>query len=50
MKVISGILIIILANVIIFNPLLAGMTMLIWFGILLIIGGIYSLVISFSLK
>jgi len=50
MKVISGILIILLANVIIFNPLLAGMTMMIWFGILLIIGGIYSVFISFRLK
>jgi uncharacterized membrane protein HdeD (DUF308 family) len=50
MKVISGILIIILANVIMFNPLLAGMTMMIWFGILLIIGGIYNAIISFSLK
>lgn len=50
MKVISGILFILLAHVIIFNPLLAGMTMMIWFGILLIIGGIYSVIVSFSLK
>jgi uncharacterized membrane protein HdeD (DUF308 family) len=50
LKVISGILIIILANVIMFNPLIAGLTMMIWFGILLLIGGIYNVVISFSLK
>lgn len=49
-KVISGILIIILANVIMFNPILAGMTLVIWFGILLMIGGIYNVIISFSVK
>jgi uncharacterized membrane protein HdeD (DUF308 family) len=50
MKVFSGILIIILANVIMFNPFLAGMTMMVWFGILLMIGGIYNIIISFNLK
>jgi len=50
LKVISGILVIILANVIMFNPLIAGLSMMIWFGILLMIGGIYNVVISFSLK
>jgi uncharacterized membrane protein HdeD (DUF308 family) len=50
MKIISGILIILLGNVIMFNPLMAGMSMMIWFGILLMIGGIYNVIISFSLK
>jgi uncharacterized membrane protein HdeD (DUF308 family) len=49
-NLIAGILIILLANVIMFNPLMAGMTMIIWFGILLMIGGIYNVILSFKLK
>jgi uncharacterized membrane protein HdeD (DUF308 family) len=50
LKVIAGILVVILGNVMIFNPLFAGMTMVICFGILLLIGGVYSVIVSFSLK
>ncbi len=49
-KIISGILILIIANVIMFNPLLAGMTLAIWVGIMLFVAGIYNVIFSFSLK
>ena len=49
-KIVSGILIIVLANTIMFNPLLAGMTMATWFGIILLIIGLYNIINSFSLK
>lgn len=50
MKLISGILIVILAFVIMFNPIMMGMTMAVWIGIMLMIAGIYNVIISFSLK
>ena len=49
-KLISGILIFILANTIIFNPVSFGVTMAIWIGIMLMIVGIYNIMVSFSLK
>ncbi len=49
-KIISGIVIIIFANIIMFNPLFAGMTLAIWVGIMLFVAGIYNVIISFSLK
>ncbi len=49
-KIVSGILIIVLANTIMFNPLLAGMTMAVWIGIILLIIGFYNIINSFSLK
>lgn len=49
-KLISGILIIILANTIIFNPVAFGLTMAIWLGVMLMVVGIYNIIISFSLK
>jgi uncharacterized membrane protein HdeD (DUF308 family) len=33
-----------------FNPLFAGMTLAIWFGIILLIAGISNVIFSFSLK
>ena len=49
-KLISGILIFILANMIIFNPVSFGLTLAIWLGVMLLIVGIYNVIISFSLK
>lgn len=49
-KMISGILIFILSTTIIFNPLFFGLTLAIWFGIILLVAGIYNVVFSFSLK
>ena len=50
LKIFSGILIIIFGNIIMFNPLFAGMTIAIWVGIMLLVAGIYNVFISFSLK
>jgi uncharacterized membrane protein HdeD (DUF308 family) len=50
LKLMAGILIIILGNVVMFNPGAAGFTIAIWFGVLLLIVGIYNVIISFSLK
>jgi uncharacterized membrane protein HdeD (DUF308 family) len=49
-KIVSGILIIVMAIAIMFNPLLAGMTMAVWIGITLLIIGFYNIINSFSLK
>jgi uncharacterized membrane protein HdeD (DUF308 family) len=49
-KVVSGILIILMANAIMFNPLLAGMTMAVWFGIILLTIGVFNIIHAFSLK
>jgi len=50
MKLISGILIVILAFVIMFNPIMMGMTMAVWIAVMLMIAGIYNVIVSFSLK
>ena len=50
LKIIFGILILIMANVIIFNPVAFGLTMAIWLGIILLIAGIYNVFISFQMK
>lgn len=50
MKIISGILMLILANIIIFNPIAFGLTLAIWLGIILLFSGIYNIINSFSLK
>jgi uncharacterized membrane protein HdeD (DUF308 family) len=50
LKIIFGILILILANTIIFNPVAFGMTLIIWLGIILLIAGIFNIINSFSLK
>jgi uncharacterized membrane protein HdeD (DUF308 family) len=50
LKLLTGILIVILGNVVMFNPGSAGLTIAIWFGVLLLIVGIYNIIISFSLK
>jgi uncharacterized membrane protein HdeD (DUF308 family) len=50
LKIIFGILILIMANMIIFNPLAFGLTLSIWVGIILLFAGIYNIFNSFSLK
>ena len=50
LKIIFGILILIMANTIIFNPVAFGLTMAIWLGIILLIAGIYNVFISFQMK
>jgi uncharacterized membrane protein HdeD (DUF308 family) len=39
-----------MASAIMFNPLIAGMTMAVWIGITLLIIGFYNIINSFSLK
>lgn len=50
LKLISGILLFALANLIMFNPLFAGMTLAIWIAVLLMIAGLYSIFISYIIK
>ncbi len=50
LKIVSGILILILANTIIFNPVSFGLTLAIWLGFILLFAGIYNIINSFSLK
>ncbi len=49
-KIFSGIFLIIFGNIIMFNPLFAGLTIAIWVAIMLLVTGIYNVFISFSLK
>lgn len=49
-KIISGILIFLFSTTIMFNPLFAGLTLAVWFGIILFVGGIYNVINSFSNK
>ncbi|MBN1197925.1 MAG: DUF308 domain-containing protein [Bacteroidales bacterium] len=49
-KSITGILLLILSFLIMFNPVFAGVALVIWVGIILLIGGIYNVIGSFSLK
>jgi len=50
LKIIFGILILIMANTIIFNPVAFGLTLAIWLGVILLFAGIYNIINSFSLK
>lgn len=50
LKVIAGILIIVLAFTIMFNPVMMGIGLTIWIGFILLIAGIFNVISSFSLK
>lgn len=50
LKIIAGILIVVIAFHIMFNPIELGIAITIWIGIVLLIAGIYNVVASFSLK
>lgn len=49
-KAIAGILMLILSFIVMFNPIFAGLTLVIWVGVILLIGGIYNFVGSFSMR
>ncbi len=49
-KILSGILIIIIGNTVMQNPIFAGVSFAIWAAILLLVVGIYNVIASFSLK
>ena len=50
LKMVFGLLIIIISNIIIFNPISFGITMAIWLGVILFFAGIYNVIISFNIK
>jgi len=50
LKLASGIIIFLLAYLLIFNPLLFGLTIVIWLGILLLVAGIFNIILAIKLK
>ena len=50
LKLISGVIILFLAYVLIFKPLLLGLTIVIWLAILLLIAGSYNIIMAFRLR
>ncbi len=50
LKLISGIIILLLAYVLIFKPLLLGLTIVIWLGILLLMAGSFNILMAVKLK
>lgn len=50
LKLLAGILILIVSNVMIVNPMAAGMSLAVWVSVILLISGIYNIVIYFSTK
>ena len=50
MKLLAGILTTIFALIIMFNPLLMGMTLVIWVGIMILVAGIFNVMIAFKIK
>lgn len=50
LKLLSGILVFVLANIMMFNPLFAGLTFTIWVGVLFMIIGLYNVWIAFRFK
>jgi uncharacterized membrane protein HdeD (DUF308 family) len=49
-KIVSGLIIFLLACILIFKPLLFGLTIIIWLGILLLVSGILNIFLSIKLK
>jgi len=49
-KLISGIIILLLAYVLIFKPLFLGLTIVIWLGILLLMAGAFNILMAVKLK
>lgn len=47
-KLISGILIFLASLTMMFNPLLGGMSLALWFAVVLLLGGLYNVIFSFS--
>ncbi|MCU0407781.1 MAG: DUF308 domain-containing protein [Bacteroidales bacterium] len=50
LQLLTGILIIILSLILIFKPLLLGLTVAIWLGVLLLVAGIYNIYYSIRLR
>ena len=50
LKFLAGILTVIVGFGIMFNPVLGGLTLAVWVGVILLIVGIYSVIASFSLR
>lgn len=50
LKIVSGILIFLFANIIMFNPVFFGLTLAIWVGVVLLFAGIYNVINYFTLK
>lgn len=50
LKLVSGVIILLLAYVLMFKPLLLGLTIVIWLGILLLVYGIFNIYISIRLN
>jgi uncharacterized membrane protein HdeD (DUF308 family) len=50
LKLLAGILILIVSNVMIVNPMAAGMSLVVWVSVILLTLGIYNVVIYFSTK
>jgi uncharacterized membrane protein HdeD (DUF308 family) len=50
LKLVSGIIILLLAYVLIFKPLLLGLTIVIWLGILLLLAGSFNILMAVKLK
>jgi uncharacterized membrane protein HdeD (DUF308 family) len=49
-KLVTGIIILLLALVLIFKPLLLGLTIVIWLGILLLVSGVLNILLSLKMK
>jgi uncharacterized membrane protein HdeD (DUF308 family) len=50
LKFITGITVLLLANILIFKPLLLGLTIIIWLGLLLLIAGAFNILLAVNLK
>lgn len=50
LMILVGIIIILLAGVLIFNPLLLGLTIAIWLGVLLLLAGVYNIYLAIKIK
>jgi|WetSurMetagenome_2_1015567.scaffolds.fasta_scaffold718700_1 uncharacterized membrane protein HdeD (DUF308 family) len=50
LMILVGIVIILLAGVLIFNPLLMGLTIAIWLGVLLLVAGVYNIYLAIKIR
>jgi uncharacterized membrane protein HdeD (DUF308 family) len=50
LMILVGVVIILLAGVLIFNPLLLGLTIAIWLGVLLLVAGVYNIYLAIKVK
>ena len=50
LRLVSGVVIVLLANVLLFKPLLLGLTVVIWLGIILLGAGVFNIYLSIKLR